>query len=194
VNKKFNCKQNDNIIEVVYKNDIENGEIEELLISNCLEKEKIVIGFEDLIDCLKENNIKIKSNNILNPCITTKDILKDRLSELKQKEESSRKIKIAGHDYIIEHNELECSIENNSNAIIDYYNKKIFTNFKDYSSQYKRQTICHEILHAFTEETNVNKFLKSHGMNKEEVPSFLENVFYNFLKDNTNFFERLNLE
>lgn len=60
----------------------------------------------------------------------------------------------------------------------------------------KEQVLCHEIIHFMVYETGLNNVLNLAGDKKdtdmlEIVSRMLENIFWRFLKDNTNFFNPL---
>lgn len=58
---RYNCTENDNIIRGIFETDNKNKKyLEELHISDPLDKSRIVIGFEDLKQALKLNGFKIK--------------------------------------------------------------------------------------------------------------------------------------
>lgn len=99
-------------------------------------------------------------------------------------------IYIGGHLYRIVENEKECLIfGTETNAVIDYEQQRIYYKKNENMSEtFLCQAIAHEILHAFQYESALFKFLKSKDVGSEEIPSFLENIFYQFLMDNTNFF------
>jgi hypothetical protein len=51
------------------------------------------------------------------------------------------------------------------------------------------QNISHEILHLFFMETGLSNYLETNNIPFEAPAIFLENIFWQFLKNNTNFFD-----
>ena len=100
------------------------------------------------------------------------------------------KVIIGGHEYKIEHNEIECVKFDNTPCLIDYSIQKILSNFGESTESCKEQSICHEILHGLLRESGYYKLLEAKDIHAESMPTLMENIFWRFLKDNTNFFKK----
>jgi len=61
----------------------------------------------------------------------------------------------------------------------------------------KQATLAHEVLHAIFMRSGGEKYLQGFGVDDEAVETLvqiLENTFFTFLRGNTNFYEKINLE
>jgi hypothetical protein len=54
----------------------------------------------------------------------------------------------------------------------------------------KEEVLAHEILHGILEKTGAQNYIVSINGNVENLCCMIENTFWQFLKDNTNFFDR----
>lgn len=94
-------------------------------------------------------------------------------------------VKVAGHVYEIIRTE---SVDINENwGLIQYKNMKIKLD-KELKGSRLEETLTHEIIHAVLSESGCQGYLNSKEVDKELFISLIENTFYQFLKDNTDFF------
>ena len=104
------------------------------------------------------------------------------------------KIKIAGHVYSIKQmsdDHMNMMTEENEseypwNAYIQYTDNLIALRESNALTQ-KEQSIAHEVLHAIIENSHAYTYIKKDAL--EDLIKSMENVFYRFLKDNTDVYK-----
>ena len=92
-------------------------------------------------------------------------------------------MKIGGIEYTIIHGPLEYC------GNYDYERKTITISDGTNGDVYD-EILAHEILHGLLTHSGANEYLENKGADDEVVVSILSNVFYNFLRDNTDFFNK----
>lgn len=101
-------------------------------------------------------------------------------------------INIGGHNYIT----LKTDVINNNHDYLGFYNSatKTIEVANNQAESSKEQSFSHELIHCLLCETGAHDFLEQKEIDKEALPTMLENMFWRFLKDNTNFFHDNNKE
>ena len=94
-----------------------------------------------------------------------------------------KKIVIGKHVYKVHWDDFGGLLDNYGTT--DFNTNKICVDNTIANSR-KELTLAHEIIHALFEDSGVREILKD---NEEQVVRMLENKFYEFLKDNTTFYE-----
>jgi len=101
-------------------------------------------------------------------------------------------IKLAGHNVPVR---ILPTRVGSSNAEYDTWNNAItLSDTHLQSPDIQEQTFCHEILELMIEQSGLRYYLQQHdsstsGHIREQICQSLENIFWRFLKDETNFFE-----
>ena len=96
------------------------------------------------------------------------------------------KITIGGHEMSIKYEET-CLLEPKYVGRIDMSQNTIMLQ-KNIAESYTEEVLIHEIIHGFFEATGIEEMIDDNKKNELYVQS-LTNIFWRFLKDNTNFFE-----
>jgi hypothetical protein len=95
------------------------------------------------------------------------------------------KVNICGHEVLISYQkEATCQ----DNGLVDLWGLNIHLN-DGCSESLKEMTLSHEILHCLIRISGANYFLDNKS-SEEVVAKSLQIVFWRFLKDNTDFFEK----
>jgi len=94
---------------------------------------------------------------------------------------------IGGQTFIIERNSPSEELSNKYDGRIFYDKNKIYLS-NNCEISYQDEVLAHEIIHGLVEKSGVASILKKSDVNEELVVELLSNIFWNFLKDNTDFF------
>lgn len=94
-----------------------------------------------------------------------------------------RKIQIGKHTYKVLYKNFGGLLDNYGTTLVDKNEIHVDTTV---AQSRQEVTLAHEILHALFEESGVNERLKD---DEELIVRMLENKFYEFLKDNTDFYD-----
>jgi Zn-dependent peptidase ImmA (M78 family) len=101
----------------------------------------------------------------------------------------SDKIIIGGQNYTVELSNPSTFLENKYDGRIIYDQNKIVIS-KDININYQNEVLAHEILHGIFEKSGTTS-LKNPDI--ETMVTVLTNTFYNFLKDNTDFYKKMDI-
>ena len=94
---------------------------------------------------------------------------------------------IGGQQYVIIRIQPSEKLENMYDGRIFYDENKIYLS-NNCEINYQDEILAHEIIHALLEKSGVSLLIKKANVDYELVTEMLTNIFWNFLKDNTNFY------
>ncbi len=99
------------------------------------------------------------------------------------------KVIIGGQRYIIDREQPSERLENKYDGRIFYAKNRIVLS-NDCEISYQDEILTHEVLHGLLEKSGVASLIKKNELDIELVTEMLTNIFWQFLKDNTDFFIR----
>lgn len=79
-----------------------------------------------------------------------------------------------------------------SRADVNCWKNRINITTEEQSCEMQEQSYCHELIHLLIHKSGMNYYLNSKENNneiEEQICCSLENIVWQFLKNNTNFFE-----
>jgi Zn-dependent peptidase ImmA (M78 family) len=107
---------------------------------------------------------------------------------MRKDERMRNNVIIGGQDFQIIIKEVEDKFENKYDGRIYYDEQKIIIAKRQ--KEYTEEIVSHEIIHGFIEKTGMSEFFKQKDIDYEYITCALTNIFWQFLKDNTDFFNK----
>jgi Zn-dependent peptidase ImmA (M78 family) len=101
----------------------------------------------------------------------------------------NKKVIIGGQKFSIKKKKGVEELSYNYDGKVCYHKNKIVLN-SNCNDKYIEETLAHEIIHCFLEKTGASNLLKSKEVDHELITEMLSNIFWQFLRDNTNFFDK----